>query len=263
MAGLIALALGGITLAIALSDAGAASLWRHAYHVPTVVAALAAVLLYAPFVLPALERSGPTPAVVEGLLTFAILLGVGVLSAGLAAGARRQRARYDTLLAVQRAVDGDAPLDVALPRLRACLEARLGGTVGVALADGARLAVAGGAGVAPGSAVARVVATGTPLFVPDVGGGDRPRRCFVAPLLGRTGARGALALEREGDVGADERRALLALAAHVGLALENARLAARQRRFAEELGEKVAAARSWLRPPGSRRSGRCVPPTRS
>jgi signal transduction histidine kinase len=33
-----------------------------------------------------------------------------------------------------------------------------------------------------------------------------------------------------------------ALATHVGLALENARLAARQRRFAEELAEKVSAA---------------------
>src|SRR5712691_1396015 len=101
----VALALGGITLAIALSDAGAASLWRHVYHVPVAaaalrwggagfVAALGAVLLYAPFVLPALERSGPTPAVLEGLLTFAVLLGVGGLSAALAAGARRQRARY-------------------------------------------------------------------------------------------------------------------------------------------------------------------------
>ena len=40
----------------------------------------------------------------------------------------------------------------------------------------------------------------------------------------------------------DERRALLTLAAHLGLALENARLAARQRRFGDELAEKVAAA---------------------
>jgi two-component system, OmpR family, sensor histidine kinase KdpD len=250
----VALALAGITLAIARSDVGAASLWRHAYHVPVVVAALrggaagalvalAAVLLYAPFVLPALERSGPTPAVLEGLLTFALLLGVGVLSAALATGARRQRARHDTLLAVQRAVDGDTPLEVVLARVRACLEARLAGSVGLAVADGARVTVAGGVAVAPGSAVARVLATGRPLFVSDLGGDvGRPRRCFVAPLPGRDGAAGALALERAGDLGAGERRALLALAAHVGLALENARLAARQRRFAEELSEKVAAA---------------------
>jgi signal transduction histidine kinase len=249
----IALALGGVTLAIACSGAGAASLWRHAYLVPIVVAALrggaegalvavAAVLLYAPFVLPALERAGATPAVLEGLLTFALLLGVGMLSGALAAGARRQRGRHDTLAAVQRAVDGDAPLETALARLRTCLQARLGGRVGLVLRDGPREVVAGGAAVAPGSAAARALATGAPLFVADLGGGRRPCRAFVAPLQGRAGATGALLVERDGDIGAGDRHALLALAAHVGLALENARLAARQRRFAEELGEQVAAA---------------------
>ena len=249
----LALTLGAITLAIALSDAGAGSLWRHAYHVPVVVAslrwggggvlaALAAMLLYTPFVLPALERGGPSRAVLEGLITLALLLGVGVSSGALAAGVRRQRARYQTLVAVQRAVDGEAPLDVALVRLRACLEARLGGAVGLAVRDGDRVALAGGAAVAPGSPVARVLAAGGPLFVPDLGGGVRPRRCFVAPLVGRGGTTGALALERQGDIGAEDRRTVLALATHVGLALENARLAARQRRFAEELAEKVTAA---------------------
>ena len=251
--GALALALGGVTLAIARSDAGAASLWRHAYLVPIVAAALrggaagvlvalGAVLLYAPFVLPALAREGATPAVLEGLLTFALLLGVGVLSAALAAGARRQRARHDTLLAVQRALDGEVPLETALGRVRACLQARLGGAVGLVVRDGPREVIAGGAMVAPGSAAARALTAGAPLFVADLGGGPRPRRCFVAPLQGRDGAGGALTVERDGDIGADERRALLALAAHVGLALENARLAARQRRFAEELGEQVAAA---------------------
>jgi two-component system, OmpR family, sensor histidine kinase KdpD len=249
----IALALGAITAAIALSDAGAGSLWRHAYHVPVVMAALrwggagtlaalAAGLLYAPFVLPALERSGATPMVLEGLITFGLLLGVAASSAMLVARGRRQRARYETLVAVQRAVDGEAPLELALLRLRGCLEARLGGAVGLVLRDGDRLALAGGAAVVPGSPAARVLAAGAPLFVPDLGGGAAPRRCFVAPLVGRGGITGALALERSGDITADERRAVLALAAHVGLALENARLAARQRRFAEELAEKVHAA---------------------
>jgi len=98
----VALALALITCALAQADAGAASLWRHAYHVPVIVAALryggpgvlvalAAVLLYAPFVIPALERTGPSADVLEGLVTFAMLLGSGVLSAALAvaiAGAR-------------------------------------------------------------------------------------------------------------------------------------------------------------------------------
>ena len=253
MALLIALALAAITLGIACSGAEAASLWRHAYHVPVVAAALrygsggvltavAAVLLYAPFVLPALEREGATPAVLEGVLTFALLLGGGVLSAALAGVARRQRARYETLATVQRAVDGDTPLDLALARLRACLQARLDATVGLAVHDGSRLTLAGGGKVARGSAVARVLASGAPLFVPDGGGPGPLRRCFVAPLGGRGGVVGALAVERVGDIAADERRWLPVLAAHVGLALENARLAARQRRFADELAEKVTAA---------------------
>jgi hypothetical protein len=97
----IALTLLTITLAIVHSGAEAASLWRHAYHVPVVMAALrygaggvlaalAAVLLYAPFVLPALERDGVTPAVLEGLLTFAP---AGALRN---AGHRPARARWRT-----------------------------------------------------------------------------------------------------------------------------------------------------------------------
>jgi signal transduction histidine kinase len=142
--------------------------------------------------------------------------------------------------AVQRALDGDTPLDLALARLRACLQSRLDATVGLALRDGSRIALAGGATVTRGSAVARVLTSGAPLFVPDLGGRGRARRCFVAPLGG--GLAGALAVERAGDIKADERRWLPVLAIHVGLALENARLAARQRRFADELAEKVSAA---------------------
>jgi signal transduction histidine kinase len=253
MAVTIALALAVITLAIAQSGADAASPWRHAYHLPVVaaalrfgaggmVAAVGAVLLFAPFVLPALEREGATPAVLEGLLTIVLVIGVGVLSATLAGGARRQRTRYETLAAVQRAVDGDTPLDLGVARLRACLQGRLEATVGLAVHDGTRLAVAGGTTVARGSAVARVLAGGAPLFVADSGDRGPVRRCFVAPLGGRGGVVGALAVERKGDIPADERRWLPLLAAHVGLALENARLTARQRRFADELAEKVTAA---------------------
>jgi signal transduction histidine kinase len=249
----VALALALITGALALSDDGAASLWRHAYHVPVVVAALryggrgvlvalAAVLLYAPFAIPSLERSGPSGEVLEGLVTFAMLLGSGVLSAALAIGVRRQRGRFETLVAVQRSLEGEAPMSVALARLRACLAVRLDADVGLAVQDGSRVAVAGGVEVASSSAVAHVLASGVPLFVADAGGVTRPRRCFVTPLGTGGPTTGALAIERAGDISPDERRALLTLAAHLGLALENARLAARQRRFGDELAEKVAAA---------------------
>jgi signal transduction histidine kinase len=178
----------------------------------------------------------------EGLFTLALLFGVGALSASLASGVRRQRVRYETLATVQRALDGDTPLDLAVARLRACLQSRLDATVGLAVHDGTRLAVAGATNIARGSAVARVLASGAPLFVPNGGGRGGLRRTFVAPLGGRGGVVGAMAVERAGDITADERRWLPALAAHVGLALENARLAARQRRFADELAEKVTAA---------------------
>jgi two-component system sensor histidine kinase KdpD len=254
----VAITLALITGALALADDGATSLWRHAYHVPVVVAALvyggpgilvalAAVLLYAPFVIPALERSGASASVLEGLVTFAMLLGTGGLSAALAIGVRRQRRRFETLVAVQRALEGEVPLALALARLRSALASRLGADVGLAVHDGARLAVAGGVEVAPGSAVARVLESDAPLFVTDAGGATRPRRCYVMPIGASGSIVGALAIERQGDIGPDERGALLTLAAHLGLALENARLAARQRRFGDELAEKVAAATERVR----------------
>jgi hypothetical protein len=189
----VAVALALITCALTLADDGATSLWRHAYHVPVIAAALyygapgilatlAAILLYAPFVIPALERSGPSEPVLEGLVTFAMLLGSGVLSAALAIGVRRQRRRFETLVAVQRSLEGEVPLAVALTRLRACLTARLDAEVGLAVHDGAGLTVAGGVEVTPGSAVARVLDSGVPLFVADAGGVMRPRRCFVTPI---------------------------------------------------------------------------------
>jgi len=249
----VALALAVITVLLALADDGVTSLWRHAYHVPVIVAALvyggpgvlvalAAILLYAPFVIPALERLGPSAQVLEGLVTFAMLLGSGVLSAALAIGVRRQRRRFETLVAVQRSLEGEVPLAVALVRLRVCLASRLDAEIGLAVHDGTNVAVAGGVEVAHHSTVAHVLSTGETVFVADAGGVTRPRRCFVAPIGAGELIIGALAIERAGDIGPDERRALLTLAAHLALALENARLAARQRRFAEELAEKVTAA---------------------
>jgi signal transduction histidine kinase len=52
---------------------------------------------------------------------------------------------------------------------------------------------------------------------------------------------GVLAVERVGELPPGERLAMVALGAHLGLALDNARLAARQRRFAEELAAEVQA----------------------
>jgi signal transduction histidine kinase len=252
----VAAALAAVTALIALDGADPASLFRHAYLLPIVVAALrfgapggtlaagAAVMLGAPFVLPEIERSGLTRAALEGLVTFAVLALVGSLSGILRARAGRDGRRYEILVALQRTLADEAPLDVALARLRVVLGRRLGfDDVALVANDGAGLVVAGGDGVVAGSLVARVLDTGTPKLVRN---GGRSRRAFATPLIVGGRAVGALAVERQGEISADERAALEALGTDVGLALENARLTSRQRHFAAELAEKVRAARQEL-----------------
>ncbi|HMH52863.1 MAG TPA: ATP-binding protein [Candidatus Acidoferrum sp.] len=251
----VAATLVGATLLTTYAEPETALLLRHLYLVPVIVAALrfgligggmtaaTAVLLDAPRVFATIERDGLTQPAAEHLITFVLLIGAGALVGRLAAAAHSQRQRFETLLAVQRALTEEAPLEVALQRVRACLAARLGvGAIGLIVRQDDRVAVAGGGPLVAGSLAAEVLETGRPQFVPDVGGGARPRRAFVAPLLAAGEPIGALAVEREGELTAAERGAIATLAAHCGLALENARLASRQRRFTEELAERIASA---------------------
>src|SRR5439155_91315 len=113
---------------------------------------------------------------------------------------------------------------------------------GLVVRDGAREVVAGADRVAVGSVAAAVLAVGTSVFVPDVGEGRRPRRVFATPLLVAGQPIGVLAVERVAELDRDERAALDALGVHIAVALENARLTSRQRRFAEELERSVASA---------------------
>jgi signal transduction histidine kinase len=106
--------------------------------------------------------------------------------------------------------------------------------------------VAGDAAPTPDSVSARAVATGAAVFLSDTGHSRRPHRLLSAPLAVRGETVGVLTVERDGELPARERRALVALALHIGAALENARLAARQRRFADELADKVRAATDRL-----------------
>ena len=242
------------TAAVALSH-DAVSPWRHAYLLAVLAAALAAgpaggaasaliaALCYAPILLPEIERVGLTAGAVDGALTVGVLIVLGALAGALAAAARRHRDRYATLLAVQRALAEEAPLEIALGRVRTCLELRLApASVTLVARAGDRSVVAGGDDVEAGSVMAAVLAGGEAVFVVSVAESGPARRLFVAPLTAGGVTVGALAVEREGDIGATERAGLLTLAAHVGLALENARLASRQRRFADELQARVAEA---------------------
>jgi signal transduction histidine kinase len=244
-----ALGIAGALLAVAglilLTEVSPATPLRHAYFVPVVLAALrfgfpggvlaagGAVLLHAPLVLPGIERTGLTAPVGEGLVTLATLALFGALAG----------ARFVLLLATHRALAVVDDLVLLLGRMGAGLGRRLARTeVALVVREGEDLIVAGGESVAPGSVAASVLEAGQPVFVSDAGNGPRPRRVFATPLLAGGETIGALVVERLGELSADERGALATLAAQIGLGLENARLAWRQRRFADELATKVAQA---------------------
>jgi signal transduction histidine kinase len=233
--------------------------WRHLYVVPVVLAGvrfgaaggvaagLGAVLVFGPVVLREIERAGATRGAIDGVVTFAILLAAGPLTGGWADRARRQRRHYGALLAAQRAAAETGPLSSVLARLRAVLEYRLAAdALGLVLVEPDGAIVCGADRLDGASLAARVLGTGEAVFVPDAGLDPRPRRVLVVPLTSGGVTVGALAVERHADMGREERAALAGLGAALGLALDNARLAARQRRFGDELARKVGEATARL-----------------
>ena len=246
-----------VTAALAAADVTPATPWRHLYLVPVVLAgvrlgvggglvtALAAVLAFGPFVLREIEGHGATRAAVEGIVTLAVLVVSGAAVGSLAARARRQRERYDTLRAVQRVLADPAPLDRTATRLASMLTRRLRvDAAGLVLDDGR--VIAGANHLDARSVAAYVLAHREPIFVIDAETGRRARRVVVVPLTSADDTVGALAVERLGDFSREERDALVGFGAALGLALDNARLAERQRRFADELELKVGQATARL-----------------
>jgi len=211
------------------------------------LAAVAAVLAETPALLAHVEDAGLSAAAVDDLVSCLALLVAGPAVGSLAAEARRHRARAARVLAVQRALADGAALPHALERLAALLEDALApARITLAVRAGDDVVVSGGAVIAAGSPLARVLEGGEAVFVPSAGGGLRPVRALVVPLATGDGVVGALAIERAGELPPGERAALATLGAHLALALDNARLAALQRRSAEALAEKVAAATRHL-----------------
>lgn len=256
---LVAAAVGALGALVPQLDPGPAAPLRHLHALPVLaaavgwgpvggtLAAVATVLLRAPYLFAGLEAQGLTRAAIEDLVSDLTLLAVGALGGALSSAATRHRARSEQLQAIQRALAEATDLETALQRVLAVLgRGRDSDRVALAVREGERWVTAGAQGVAPGSLGARVAAEGAPAFVRDVAGHGRPHRALVVPLHARGEVLGVLALERTGELGVGERETWAHLGAYLGLALENARLAARQRRFTAELAEKVETATRHL-----------------
>ncbi|MBI3028104.1 MAG: GAF domain-containing protein [Candidatus Rokubacteria bacterium] len=269
----ILLGFGAVTATLVWMGAGPASGFRHLYLVPTLWAALRfgglggggggllAALLYAPFVLPAIERDGLTAEAVEGLISLALFLFVGSVTGALARRAWTRAARVQLLLSLQGALTGGGGLrdllEEVVRQLQTALEAE---GVAIVLAGGAEPPVtARGAegALADDSAAAWVMRAGGSLFVSDLEsdrrfgapwpGAGPPRRALLVPLDARAGRVGVLAIQRRGEFPRELRATVQTLALALALGIDNAALAERQRRFADELEEKVAAATRRLR----------------
>jgi len=181
--------------------------------------------------------------VVDALLLYPTLVVGGSLAGAVFTDARRHRARHDMAIDVQRILAARADdLPYALDGVRTRVAAWLDADVALVLRVDTDLVVVGASHLAPESLAASVLHGGAAIFVRDAGAELRFRRAFATPLVVRGGVIGALAVERNGELGGEERRALTALGADIGLGLENARLAAAQRRFNDELARRVSEA---------------------
>ena len=237
-----------IAAAIAAGAGDDGSPLRHLYLLSALWAALArgaqggalvgllAGFLQAPLIFPLIERAGLSRPAVDGLVSLTIPLAIGLTVGRLVDQSRGRGDQLHALLEIQRSLAGEAAFGARLARVAALTRRALGvDRVGLLLdaGDGAPLTAS-----APDASL--------PLGSPSSGSAT-PCRRLVLPLDVGQGPVGTLAIERNGDLGAATRGAAQALALHVALALENARLTERQRRFAEELEDKVARATQRLR----------------
>ena len=241
---LVALIASGIRMA------GGEDVWvlQHLYALPALWAALgrgttggALVGLVASLVqslgtFPLIERAGLSWVTLDGIISLATPLTLGVTVGKLADQSRGRGIQLDALLEIQRSLAVAGPLDARLAQVAALARRALG-------ADRVRLVLEAGGDIP-------VSASAPESFWPAEAGppaSSIPCRRLELRLDAGQGPVGALILERDGDLSSGDRSRASELAAHVALAIENARLAERQRHFARDLEEKIGAATRRLR----------------
>ena len=250
------------------------SLFRHLYLVPTLWAAFTAGavgggligllsgLLQAPLALPAVERLGLTSQTVDGLISLATPIAWGWVIGELVDRSRERAARLRAVLEVQRTLSREAPLEESLhevaERVRVSLKAdRVGMVVGAIGGDPLLATAPASTGFDVASVAGFTLRSGQAIAVSDIlsdarialGGsrGPTPLRGLTLAIDGGSGPLGVLAIERSGNLPAATRAAAEEISLHLALAIENVRLTLRQRHFADELEDKVAAATERLR----------------
>jgi len=264
----------GISALMAMAGTDPWSVLRHAYLIPTLWAAfttgalggglvgLLAGLLHALLALPAVERVGLTEEALDGVISLGTPLGIGWVVGRLVDRTTEQAGRLRAVLEVQRVLNRESPLEESLAAVAERIKASLGADrVGLAVGTAPDDVVVAGAPALTDfsnrSAAAWVLRSAQPLAVSDLStdprcgssahGSARPLRGLCLPLDSGSGPVGVLAVERAGDLGGSVRSTAEAIAMHLALGIENVRLTRRQRRFAEELEDKVAGATRRLR----------------
>lgn len=267
------LLLAAITAGMVADGPGPPSALRHLLLVPTLWAALSsgavgggliglgAGLLQAPLALPAIERVGLTSPAFDGLVSLVTPVAFGWLVGRLMDESRGHAARLRAVLQIQRSLSCGGPLEERLEAVAEGVRAALGAQrVGLVIGSDDNQTPVGappGSGFDVRSAAGWTLRTGRAVWIEDLGCDPRvapvkaaapiPLRGLVLPLDAGGGPVGAVAVERAGDLGPATRVAAEEMAMHLALGIENARLTLRQRRFSEELEQKVAAATARLR----------------
>ena len=237
-----------IAAAVIAAGGDAGTPLRHLYIVPVLWAALSrgatggamvgllAGLLQAPTIFPLIERSGLSRPAVDGLFSLGIPLAMGLTVGRLVDQSRARGAQLLALVEIQLSLAAETALGARLAEVAALARRALGvDRVSLFLdaGDGAHLFAQ-----APANPSLLESRSCRPAM---------PSRRLVLPLDAGQGQVGRMAVERDGDLGAAARGAAEAMALHVALAVENARLAERQRQFAQELEDKVERATERLR----------------
>jgi signal transduction histidine kinase len=242
--GLVAL----IAVVVQVAGGDQVSSLHHLYLLPALWAALArgvtggclvglvAGLVQALSIFPLIERAGPSWPAVDGIVSLATPLTLGLTVGRLVDQSRGRGSQLDALLDIQRSLAAPEPLEHRLAVVAELTRRALGvDRVRLVLESGGpdHIAASAPENFRPAETLSNTAAT--------------PCRRLVLPLDAGQEPAGAIIVERDGDLSTATCSGASALALHLTLAIENARLTERQRHFARELEEKVAGATRRLR----------------